>query len=418
MNYNHPRRQKTAGLIRYSCGILFMLFCFCYLFFLQGEVLAEAQFVFSQGVTTYNIFVGALIITLVLQIIQWVVGLLSRLPATMYALSYIPSIMMLAFLVNINEEKIGHFSFGAWVWIFPLVLVFYVFLVFFVRTLKGDVSDDDYDLKSQLYPNYIILFVQMLVLGFVPQSSDVYHYELKAERLILAGDYEEACKVGERSLRTSPRLTQLRMYALSQQGLLAERLFEYPQYDGARGLLDVSDTLPTYRLGTQSICFHLGALCGKSVKSTARFYQLLLGEYPQGDSLVVLANENTVDYYLCSLLLEKKLKEWQRELPVYYNLSDSIPNVYDALPKSYREALFLIGNPQDALEGKIVVGSDTLATLTDGGMIAQFRDYQEMKANLTDPVERINKTHREYGKTYWWYYDFSQLATGELEKRK
>ena len=82
----------------------------------------------------------------------------------------------------------------------------------------------------------------ILVLGFVPQSSDVYHYEVKVERLILDGDYEEASRVGERSLASSARLTQLRMYALSQQGLLAERIFEYPQYDGARGLLDVRRT--------------------------------------------------------------------------------------------------------------------------------------------------------------------------------
>jgi hypothetical protein len=27
-------------MIRYSCGILFMLFSFCYLYFLQGEILA------------------------------------------------------------------------------------------------------------------------------------------------------------------------------------------------------------------------------------------------------------------------------------------------------------------------------------------------------------------------------------------
>ena len=36
-----------------------MLFSFCYLFFLQGEILAEAQFVYSKGITSYNILIGA-----------------------------------------------------------------------------------------------------------------------------------------------------------------------------------------------------------------------------------------------------------------------------------------------------------------------------------------------------------------------
>ena len=63
------------------------------------------------------------------------------------------------------------------------------------------------------------------------------------------------------------------------------------------------------------------------------------------------------------------------------------------------------------------MGADTLAQLKDAEMIAQFRDYQAMKAELKDPSERINRTHREFGKTYWWYYDFSHLATGEIEKK-
>ena len=247
MNYNHPFRQKTAGLIRYSCGILFMLFSFCYLFFLQGEILAEAQFVYSKGVTTYNIFIGAVIITVVLQIIQWIVSMLSRLPSRWHALSYVPSLLLLAILTDVNQEAMLHFSFGAWVWVAPIVLVVYIALVIIAKVVDADFENYAIDIKSQIYPNFIILFLLILCVGAIPQSTDVYHFELKTERLILEGDYEAASNVGERSLRTSPRLTQLRMYALSKQGLLAERLFEYPQYYGSLGLLDVTDTLDYYR---------------------------------------------------------------------------------------------------------------------------------------------------------------------------
>ena len=58
-----------------------MLFSFCYLFFLQGEILAEAQFVYSKGITSYNILIGAIIITVILQIVQWIVNISSRLPS-------------------------------------------------------------------------------------------------------------------------------------------------------------------------------------------------------------------------------------------------------------------------------------------------------------------------------------------------
>ena len=402
-------KQKTAGLIRYSCALLFILFSFCNLFFLQGEILAEAQFVYSKGVTSYNILIGAIVITVVLQIIQWIVALSSRLPSRWLALSYLPSMLLLAMVTDVNKDAIIHFSFGAWIWVIPCILCVYVLWVIAVKKLfNNEVSIRSKDIKSQIYPNFIILFFLMLVVGTVPQSSDVYHYELKAERLIMEKDYEGAAKVGERSLRTSARLTRLRMYALSKQGLLAERLFDYPQHDGSRGLLDIADTLSIERFTSQDICFHLGAYCGKSVQTTERYYKLVLGDS--------IWNQHTVDYYLCSLLLDKNLKEFQRQLPRYYNLADSVVGAYDNLPRAYREALLQIGAKKYALQGKIVIGADTLTTLSDFDMVARFRDYNELKDTLKDETERINRTHREFGNTYWWYCDFSQKASGELTK--
>ena len=387
-----------------------MLFSFCYLFFLQGEILAEAQYVYSHGVTSYNILIGAIIITVVLRILQRIVSLLSCLPARWHAFSYMPSMLLLAILSDVNKEAIAHFSFGAWLWIAPVLMVIYVLIVILLHNLSTFNSDSTYNIKSQIYPNFIILFFLMLTVGAIPQTTDVYHYELKAERLILDKDYAGAAAVGETSLRASARLTQLRMYALSKEGQLAERLFDYPQYYGSRGLLDVADTSSLQRFTTQDICLHLGALCGKSIHSTGRYMQLLLA----ADSL---CNQHTADYYLCGLLLDKKLKEFQRELPRHYNFSDSIAGAYDKLPRAYREALYLIGKPSEALDGKIVVKDDTLAVLSDFDMLARFRDYNELKASLTDETERINRTHREFGNTYWWYYDHSHLSTGELAPR-
>lgn len=409
MRYHDTYTQKTAGIIRYSCALLFILFSFSYLFFLQGEILAEAQHVYSHGVTSYNILIGAVIITVVLQVIQWVVALVSRVPSRWYAFSYVPSALLLAIFSDIKEETIEHFSFGIWLWLFPVLMGTYVLVVVLMRKFNSPRSGRMNDIKSQLYPNFIILFVLMLGVGAIPQATDVYHYELKTERLILEKDYEGAAAVGKTSLRASARLTQLRMYALSKQGLLAERLFDYPQYYGSRGLLNVSDTSAFHRVTIQDICFHLGAVCGKSIHTANRYYQLMLADS--------LWNQHTAEYYLCSLLLDKKLKDFQHQLPIYYNLSDSIPNAYDALPKSYREALLLMGQRNEALQGHIVIGTDTLATLHDQDMIARFRDYQEMNSGLLDSTERINRTHREFGNTYWWYYDHSHQAAGELRQQ-
>ena len=252
-----------------------MLFSFCYLFFLQGEILAEAQFVYSKGVTSYDILIGAIIITVILQIVQWIVSMLSRLPSRAHALSYLPSMLLLAMLTDVNEEAIEHFSFGAWVWVTPCILVAYILLVIFVKKVDHDNSVDSRGIKSQIYPNFVILFLLILCVGAIPQTTDVYHYELKTERLILAKDYEGAAAVGKKSLRATARLTQLRMYALSKQDLLAENLFDYPQYYGSKGLLDIADTSSLERFTTQDICFHLGAFCGKSIQTADRYYRRL-----------------------------------------------------------------------------------------------------------------------------------------------
>ena len=133
-----------------------MLFSFSYLYYLQGEILAEAQFVYSKGVTTYNLLLGAIIITLVLQLLQWVVRLLSRLPSRWHAFSYLPSMLLLAILTDVNPEAMLHFSLGAWLWIAPALLIAYILLVIIVRKVDADESDYPLATKSQAYPNLII----------------------------------------------------------------------------------------------------------------------------------------------------------------------------------------------------------------------------------------------------------------------
>lgn len=417
VNNNSHYIQKTAGLIRYSCGILYMAFTFSYLFFLQGEVLAEAQHVYSKGLTTYHLFAGALISTIVLQLVQWVVAMLSQLPARWHALSYVPSTLLLIIFTDATSDVLLHFTFGAWIWAAPIVLLLYIGSVVLIRMLYHEDETHVYGVKSLMYPNYIILFVLILLAGSMSHTSDVYHYELKTERLILEGDYEEASRVGERSLASSKRLTQLRMYALSLQGQLPERVFDYPQYYGTKGLLDVHDTTPYYRVPASDICLHLGAICGSSVRDENRYFHLLYADS--------LANEHTSDYYLCMLLLKNDLKSFCKALPRFYRfidevgVNDSLPVVQpDSLPRAYREALLVYGDQRFAHEGKVVVGKDTIAIFTNSAFIAAYNDYCYIKASIADELEKINRAHRAYGHTYWWYHDYSKKAQGLLAPRK
>lgn len=90
MSFNNPIPHSTSLAIHVACGVLFALFSFTYLFCLQGDLLAEAQYVFSGGVTTYYRGTGAVIITAVLMAMQWGLNKLTRLEGRFFAVSYFP----------------------------------------------------------------------------------------------------------------------------------------------------------------------------------------------------------------------------------------------------------------------------------------------------------------------------------------
>ena len=54
-----------------TCAIVFLTFTFCYLFLYQAESLAYLQHTLSGGKTHYDRTIGAVIITFVLQLIQY-----------------------------------------------------------------------------------------------------------------------------------------------------------------------------------------------------------------------------------------------------------------------------------------------------------------------------------------------------------
>lgn len=391
INNSKSLLENAARILSVSCGVLFVLFSFFYLFKIQGEILAEAQFVFSKGVTTYSVPIGAVVITVILYLLQFVVQLIAKIPARWYSLSFFPSFLVLTILTDINRKVFDNFTFGAWTWLVPVLLVLYILIIIWLKKIPESNSEKEHgNIYAYLWPNYLIMLAMCIITGSRQGATDVYHYELRTERLILDGDYEEALTVGKKSLSASRRLTELRAYAMAKSGCLGESLFEYPQYYGSAGLLDINDTLSHYRLSVQEICRTLGAYCGKSIKTTDGYLKLMLDR----DT----ANAQPLgDYYLCTLLLKKDLKSFASVLPKYYQINDS-------LPKAYSEAMLIV--PEHACD------SDSLyKTRIDTAIVSRFKEYKLLKNEYKNPTERINKTRRKFGNTYWWYYDYSAEAS-------
>ncbi len=372
--------SRVSGVIRYSCALLFMLFSSCYLLFMQGNLLSEAQFVFSRGLTTYSIQIGAFTVTIVLQIIQWVIARFFHFNWQYYSLSYLPSLLLLAVLTNITKSDLYDFTLGKWCWILPLIIVVFFGFVYLLRNRAATSNSISY----LLWRNYVILFILILSCGAIPRTNEVDHYELTVERHIMQHDYDGAVKVAEASLHTSRRLTELRMFALSQQGLLAERLFDFPQDYRGNGLLKINDDDSIYRYSPLRICIRLGALPNVQQNPTTLQYLQAI------NSIDSLRTSVTQDYLLCYLLLQKELNIFEHKLQEFYPVETN-----PVLPRAYKEAVVYINN---------MYGNHLKYTI-DKETQSRFEQYRQRKAEISNPVARRNLVRREFSNTFWWYYE-------------
>ena len=404
--------RTLARAIGLSCAILFMAFTFTLVYCVKGELLAYAQHVYSAGVTHYNLLIGAIIITLVLQALQMVIAWLLPLPLRVHALTYLPSCLGLVMLTNITPEVIAHFHFGLWTWIAPLLLILYVLVAILARHLCKPVRHV-HDASLFFVSNYGILLVLLALSACIDLTRDTFLMELKQERLIVEHRYEEAARVGETCLDPTQRMLCLRAFALAQTDDLAECLFDMPQLHGSDGLLCVEDTCRRLRrFDTQNICRTLGAYCG-TVSSTDSYLRLLLEHLGvQQDSLLqvdtaYIASSDSVrlvhekftarnlhqqrlalEYYTLSQLLSRQLDSLPALLDRRAQLRGDTTHI-DPLPRAYAEAICLI---------------DTLKA--DTATLARLHNYQQMCDTISHPIARRNLSRRKFGNTYWWYYDF------------
>ena len=382
-SYNHRNQGTTTHKV--VCAVCFFLFSFLWLYEFQADVLAIAQHVLSHGVTQYSRTVDAILITIVLYILQRCIAHITKLSRRSYALTYFPSMLILAVVSDVNSDIDQHFSFDAWSWVFPLLLLIWGVCVWFahrVMLLGLDDGNETGVVSKVLWLNLLQMVVMMLGVGVVGNSNAVFHYSAHAETALMNNDFEEALRVGDKSLETNERLTMLRVFALSKKGKLADELFHYP-------VVGTSETLLPMRVKPQifsedSIWKHLGARCLKTVDS--EFYY----ERMERDTLGTAA---MADYRLCGYLINRDLKSFVKMLPRYYEIADSLP-----LPRHYKEALVLY---QHQTAHPVLVFHDAV-------LAEDWANLQQLKAQYPTEPERQYRVFDNYQKSYWYYYYYQQ----------
>ncbi len=370
--------KNAARLVSVACGILFSIFCFTYLYVLQQDVVEALHFTLSGGRTHYSPFAGALILTFVLWLIRWGISALICLRGWMQALTYFPSCLLLGILTDVDRNMLlGGGIWGDWMWLLPLLLILFIGLSYVLR--KCFLSEAD--LPVLACSNLSILTLLCLMSVCIGNTDVNFHHELAVEKAIRTKDYDAARRVGVKSLETTRTLTALRHHALALDGSLGEYLFTYPQHYGAEGLLLPPQSKETLRLNADSLYQYLG------VKPYATEDAL---EYLERICVRGEGKYTALEYYLSALLLGKQLDRFISAFDAYHGFEQ------DTLPRYYREALTLYqhAHPTYAPEQ------------TDSVMAHRLNEYLLRKEAFTNPREEKNRMRREYGDTFWWYYDY------------
>lgn len=380
--YNLRHKDGTIAT-RVVCAVCFLLFCFCWIYHFQADVLAVAQHVLSEGVTSYDRTIGAVIITLVLWLLQMVVAAIVRLKRRTHALTYLPSMLLLVVLSDIHSDIDLHHSQWIWAWLAPLILLLWGALVWLARQVlpfSNDEKEPTGLFSRRVWLNLLQMAVMMLMVAWAGNTNAVFHYSAHAEASLMKGDVDEALRVGAQSLETDRRLTMLRVYALSKKGLLGQQLFCYPIAGSSQDMLPM--TLRPQMLSADSIWRHLGA-CPSAATDAETYYKAL-----ERDSLATSA---VADYRLCGLLIDRNLDAFVRLLPRYYAVADSLP-----LPRHYQEALVLYRHLHTR---PVIVYRDAV---TD----ANWEALRGVEAQYTTESERRYHVYDTFRDTYWYYYSY------------
>ncbi len=380
--YIHTTYKKATRMQSIVCGFLFSAFSFVYLYVFQRDVLEALHYSLAQERTRFAPLASAFIITLVLVLLGWGINVLFRLKGGLRAFSYFPSCLVLGALTDVGKTVYMPDRHSPWIWLLPLLLLAYAILVYVVARISGNRVGKSVNPVRQMNSNLLIFVACCLMTVSIGNTNRNFHHELQAERFLRERRFGEALKVGGSSLETTRTLTALRAIAMSRLGMLGEKLFEYPQYYRSEGLFFADDSLQTLRYTNDSVYYLLG-----------------VRPYAGEDRLVFLHNicykgtgkYTALDYYLCALLLEKRLDTFGQAMVDLCETDES-------LPRYYREAILMLRESRPEYPFQV----------EDSTMIRRYADYRDRKGSFSSPKEEENRMRREYGDTYWWYFDYQK----------
>ena len=244
--------------------------------------------------------------------------------------------------------------------------------------------------------NFQFFAVQMLLLclyvGVGNGVTDLQHYELRTAQALQSKHPKRAYKVGDKSYATSHRLFAMRCYlmATTHKKGLGDEVFSQMVPDGGAAslLLLPTDNYQQLLLPASKLERLLGSRRHTNEGALAYLHRCAWLSAFKGDSKHTAA----ADYYLCALLLERKLDLFAKEIVNYYPTEVA----QSKLPRYFAQALILYQRTR----------TQPKVFYTDSNIEANYRDYTDMADSIPDRTVRTNMLRYSYGETYWWWYSY------------
>lgn len=244
--------------------------------------------------------------------------------------------------------------------------------------------------------NFQFFAVQMLLLclyvGVGNGVTDLQHYELRTAQALQSKHPKRAYKVGDKSYATSHRLFAMRCYLMAtthKKGLGDEVFSQMVPAGGAASLLLLpTDNYQQLLLPASKLERLLGSRRHANEGALAYLHRCAWLSAFMGDGKHTAA----ADYYLCALLLERKLDLFAKEIVNYYPTEVA----QSKLPRYFAQALILYQRTR----------TQPKVFYTDSNIEANYRDYTDMADSIPDRTVRTNMLRYSYGETYWWWYSY------------
>lgn len=244
--------------------------------------------------------------------------------------------------------------------------------------------------------NFQFFAVQMLLLclyvGVGNGVTDLQHYELRTAQALQSKHPKRAYKVGDKSYATSHRLFAMRCYLMAtthKKGLGDEVFSQMVPAGGAASLLLLpTDNYQQLLLPASKLEGLLGSRRHANEGALAYLHRCAWLSAFKGDGKHTAA----ADYYLCALLLERKLDLFAKEIVNYYPTEVA----QSKLPRYFAQALILYQRTR----------TQPKVFYTDSNIEANYRDYTDMADSIPDRTVRTNMLRYSYGETYWWWYSY------------